>query len=158
MDREVKVCSQCSQLAEFSVGVHGRICRKCKNLKQKEYRKRNNNHSTKIYEKTKRGYLVRTYRNMLSRVSGVLKSKYHLYEGLSILDKEDFYRWSETDKNFNNLFDVWEKSEYDTKLSPSIDRVNPKEGYSLDNMRWLTHGENSRLGAISRHHGNNSAH
>ena len=150
MGREVKVCSQCNQLAEFRVGVHGRICRECKNLNQKEYRKRTNNLSTKIYEKTKRGYLVRTYRNMLSRVSGVLKSKSHLYEGLSILDKGDFYKWAEADEGFNNLFAVWEKSGYDTKLAPSIDRINPKEGYSLDNMRWLTHGENSRLGAISR--------
>lgn len=153
MGREVKVRSQCDQLAEFRVGVHGRICRKCRNLNQKEYRKRNNNLSTKIYEKTKRGYLVRTYRNMLSRVNGVLKSKSHLYEGLSILDKEDFYRWSEADESFNNLFAAWEESGYDTKLSPSIDRINPKDGYSLDNMRWLTHGENSRLGAISINHG-----
>lgn len=153
MGREVKVCSQCNQPAEFSVGVHGRVCRKCKNINQREYRKSNNNQSTRLYEKTKKGYLVRTYRNMLSRVSGVLESKSHLYEGLSILDKECFYRWSETDENFNKLFGAWEKSGYDTRLSPSIDRIDSSAGYSLDNMRWLTHGENSRLGSVSRHYG-----
>jgi hypothetical protein len=117
---------------------------------QKEYRIKNDNLCTKKYEKTKQGKLVRTYRNMQTRVCGILKTKAHLYEGLSLLEREDFYSWSLNDQDFNQLFEDWETSNYDKKLSPSIDRINTSLGYSLENMRWLTHSKNSRLGAINR--------
>jgi len=119
-------------------------------LGQREYRLKNGNLCTKKYEKTKQGKLVRTYRNMQTRVYGILKTKAHLYEGLSLLEREDFYSWSLNDQDFNQLFENWETSGYDKKLSPSIDRINTSLGYSLENMRWLTHSENSRLGAINR--------
>ena len=111
------------------------------------------------YEKeTYQGFLMRTYRNMLSRVSGIQSKKAHLYKGLEILDKEDFYNWAlrgysgigSTD-SFVSLYKVWVGSGYDRKLAPSIDRIDSSKGYTLENMRWLTHSENSRLGSLSRH-------
>lgn len=122
-------------------------CRSCTNEKQRLSRKSNDNQDTLKYEKTKRGHLVRTYRNMLSRVTGVLKKKAHLYEGLEILDKESFYQWSLSDDMFNQIFDEWVISDYNRKLTPSIDRIDPCLGYIDDNIRWLTHSENSKLGA-----------
>jgi hypothetical protein len=119
-------------------------------LKQKEYRLQNSNLCTKKYEKTKQGKLVRTYRNMQIRVWGMLEAKAHLYEGLPLLDRGDFYSWSLNNQSFNDLFDCWVVSGYSRKLSPSIDRINSSLGYVLENMRWLTHSENSRLGAMSR--------
>lgn len=119
-------------------------CKVCKNKKQKTYRDTGNNINTKMYEKTKKGYLVRTYRNMKSRVSGVLKKKSHLYEGLNILDKEVFYKWALDDATFNELFDNWVSDGYDRKLSPSIDRIDSTRGYDEDNIQWLTHSENSK--------------
>ena len=106
--------------------------------------------SCKEYEKTLNGYLVRTYRNMKSRVTGVLKKKAHLYKGKSILDKEYFYKWSLTDKNYNKLHKVWVESGYNHKLSPSIDRIDSGKGYTKENIRWITHSENSRLGSINK--------
>lgn len=117
---------------------------------QREMRKANGNAHTKKYERTKKGKLMRTYRNMYTRVSGILKTKAHLYEGLDILSREDFYAWSLSDSTFNTLFDDWVSSGYDKKLSPSIDRKDTNCGYVLDNMRWLTHSENSRLGSLSK--------
>lgn len=117
---------------------------------QREYRIKNNNLCTKRYEKTKKGKLVRSYRNMQSRVCGIVKTKVHLYGGLDLLDRETFYAWSLSDPSFNTLFDAWEKSGYNKKLSPSIDRIETSIGYVLGNIRWITHSENSRLGAISR--------
>lgn len=119
-------------------------------LRQREYRLQNGNLCTKKYEKTKQGKLVRTYRNMQIRVWGLLEAKAHLYEGLPLLDRADFYSWSLSDQSFNDLFNAWVVSGYSKKLSPSIDRINTSLGYVLENMRWLTHSENSRLGAISR--------
>jgi len=119
--------------------------------KLRDYRLRTGNAATKKYEKTKKGFLVRCYRNMKSRINGVQKAKFHLYEGKYLMDKLDFYNYSLNNKAFNKLFDIWEKSNYDTKLTPSLDRVNSEIGYKLDNVEWVTHSENSRRGSINRH-------
>jgi len=113
---------------------------------QRNYRKKTANASTKKYEKTKKGKLVRTYRNMLSRTKGILKKKVHLYGGLPILDKEDFYSWSLENKDFHETFEKWVESGYEKRFSPSIDRLDTSEGYVVGNMRWVTHSENSREG------------
>jgi len=123
------------------------------NKLQRERRATDGNVSTRKYEKTKRGFLMRTYRNMQSRVTGVQHKKAHLYLDKSLLEREEFYGWANGDKGFNSLFKVWEMNNYEQKLTPSIDRVESSRGYDLDNMRWLTHSENSRLGAISKRRG-----
>lgn len=120
------------------------------NLARREYRKKTGNISTKKYEKTKRGFLVRCYRNMKSRVTGVQYKKAHLYYGKELLDKESFYNFSLSDYTFNIIFDEWEKSNYNKKLSPSIDRIKSDKGYTLDNIQWLTKYENSMKGLCSR--------
>lgn len=117
---------------------------------QKDYRLKNGNIHTKVYEKTRKGKLVRTYRNMLSRVLGIQKKKEHLYGGLAVLDKELFYEWSLRNSDFNTLFDAWVKSGYDRKLSPSIDRKDTSVGYTLENIQWITHSENSRQGGLAK--------
>lgn len=118
---------------------------------QRKRRLRTNNASTKKYEKTKKGFLMRVYRNMKSRVEGIQKLKSHLYEGKEILDKQSFYDFSLNDENFNNLFNNWEDNNYDRKICPSIDRKDSSKGYFLENMRWITHSKNSKLGNLSRY-------
>lgn len=113
--------------------------------KQRERRAKTGNRVTRKYERTKKGKLMRTYRNMESRVTGILKKKAHLYEGLPILPRDDFYRWSMASNAFHTLFDEWAGSGYKCGDSPSIDRIDPESGYVLGNMRWLTHRENSRI-------------
>ena len=121
-----------------------------KNKYQREYRAKTKNSCTNKYEKTKKGFLVRKYRNMQSRVTGVQKLKAHLYQNLSILDRQLFYKWSLSNKEFKKLFQKWEKSNYERRLCPSVNRINSGKGYELDNMEWITHSENSRLGSISQ--------
>lgn len=115
-----------------------------KNEKQRLYRSRTNNAITKKYEKTPNGFLVRLYRNMKSRITGVQVAKFHLYEGKELLAKNDFYEWAKNSPKFYQLFKEYEDSNYDRKLAPSVDRVNSKLGYFIDNMEWVTHSENSR--------------
>lgn len=115
-------------------------------LKIKKKRIRTGNWSYKKYEKTKNGFLMRTYRNMKSRILGIQKLKAHLYLGKELLAKEEFYKFSLQSVDFHSLFEVWENSNYNRKLTPSIDRINSDLGYSLDNIRWITHSENSGLG------------
>ena len=121
-----------------------------KNKKQREYRKRVSNSATHRYEKSPKGFLVRLYRNMQSRVEGVQKKKAHLYEGLEILDRESFYQWALSSAEFFSMFNTWVESGYDRKICPTVDRKESSNGYVFDNIRWLTHSNNSRLGAISK--------
>jgi len=117
--------------------------------KQRLYRARTNDAGTKKYEKTAGGFLMRVYRNMKSRVRGVQKSKAHIYKGLSILPRDDFYKMSRGDREFWALWRDWVASRYDRKLTPSVHRVDPRRGYDLGNIEWLTSSENSRLGPIA---------
>lgn len=110
---------------------------------QRQRRKQTGNAATKKYERTKKGKLMRTYRNMQSRVTGVLQKKAHLYEGLSILPRSDFYQWALASPDFHRLFEEWEASGYKCGASPSIDRIDTARGYTLGNMQWLSHSENS---------------
>lgn len=114
-----------------------------RNRKLRERRKKTNNIPTKKYEKTKKGFLVRLYRNMLSRITGIQKQKHYLYEGKELLNKEDFYNWSLESKKFHELFEHWEKNNYDRKLTPSVNRIDSSKGYIISNMEWITHSENS---------------
>lgn len=122
-----------------------------KNSKQRNKRKLNNNAHTRKYEKTKPGFLMRLYRNMQSRITGVQKQKHHLYRGKSLLDREQFYNWALAQETFHVLYAAWEASGHNRKLTPSVDRMDSSLGYSLDNMEWVTHSENSRRGSVSRH-------
>lgn len=151
LDQEVKICSCCSteKVLEYFV-KHSRICRDCRNEKQRVKRRQNGDAATKKYEKTKKGFLMRSYRNMLSRVTGVQSKKAHLYEGLDVLSKEQFYEWALANEDFHELFEEYEKSDYDMRLAPSVDREDSSKGYNLDNMRWLPHWKNSQLGSLSR--------
>lgn len=121
-----------------------------KNKNQREYRKRTFNKCTLKYEKTINGFLVRLYRNMKSRITGVQRFKFHLYKNKELLPKEDFYAWAKSSPNFFLLFNNWVANNYDRKLTPSVDRIDSSIGYLISNMVWVTHSENSRRGSISQ--------
>lgn len=124
--------------------------RETKNRLQRERRLKSNNAETKRYEKTINGFLMRLYRNMKSRISGVQKEKYHLYEGKELLSKDEFYEWAKSNDTFLALFDEYKKNEYDRRLAPSVDRIDSSKGYELSNMEFVTHSENSRRGSLSK--------
>lgn len=104
------------------------------------------------YYRTKRGLLFRIYGGMKKRILGYSKCP-HLYIGKDICDRESFYNWAVVNEAFNKLFNTWEQEKYIRKLVPSINRINSKLGYTLDNMEFITNSENCRLGALSKHYG-----
>lgn len=114
-----------------------------RNARQRERRAQDSNKLTRRYEKTPNGFLMRTYRNMQSRVTGIQSKKHHLYEGKTLLERQEFYEWSKASATFHALFQVWEANGYVRKLTPSIDRIDASEGYELSNIRWVTHSFNS---------------
>jgi len=121
-----------------------------KRVLQRYTRRASGNASTHKYEKTQKGFLVRKYRNMQSRIMGIQKLKSHLYMGKSLLSRGEFYEWSIGNVAFIKLFLSWKQSKYIRTLCPTVDRIDPQKGYEIENMRWITHSENSRLGAINR--------
>jgi hypothetical protein len=149
-------CGEEKPLDSFHVNSYrpsgrDRTCKICYNTAQREYRRLNGNADTKRYEKTKRGFLMRLYRNMQSRVTGVQRQKLHLYAGKPLaVTREQFYEWGFTHPSFHELFAAWEISNYARQYTPSVDRIDSARGYELDNMEWVTHSENSRRGSQSR--------
>ena len=122
-----------------------------KDLKQlaanaREYRK--------TYEKTPKGYLSRKYHAMNCRVNGIgspeFIARHKNYMGLPLLSRQAFYLWALENKDFKKLFDDWKVSGFEAKLCPTVDRIDPKKGYVLSNMRWLTRSKNSSLGNLGR--------
>lgn len=126
------------------------MTREERNAYQRKRRKEIGNIDTHKYERTKKGKIMRIYRNMLSRVNGVQKRKFHLYAGKDILPKTEFYDWAVNSPEFTVLFDAWVASGYERKLSPSVDRIDSGSGYRIENMEWVTHSENSRRGSMSQ--------
>jgi len=91
-----------------------------RNARQRMRRAASGDAVTKRYERTPNGKLMRTYRNMQSRVLGILKHKRHLYEGKDILSREEFYEWALATPEFHRLFDGWVASGYKCGASPSV--------------------------------------
>lgn len=102
------------------------------------------------YEKTPKGFLMRLYRNMKSRVSGVQKAKHHLYNHCELLDRDEFYAWAQEQPKFWELYDAYMKRGCPRKLAPSVDRIDSSRGYSVDNMEFVTMSENCKRGTASR--------
>lgn len=154
--KQCTVCNETKELDQFKKhsetkdGLHS-YCKKCGAAKQRAYRHRVGNIHSRAYEKTEKGYLMRSYRNMKSRVLGIVKKKAHLYVGKEIVSKDQFYQWALNNDTFKALFEAYKQSGYNIKYAPSVDRVDSTIGYRLDNMRWLTHSQNSLLGTLSRH-------
>ena len=121
----------------------------CKSHYKKAAYKLNPN-INKEYEKTPKGFLMRLYCNMKSRVSGVQKSKWHLYKGKYLLDKNEFYEWAENHPKFKSLFKSYKLNNHAIRYAPSVDRINPDLGYYLENMEWVTQSENSRRAVVTR--------
>ncbi len=107
-------------------------------LRRREINKR----ARKKYYRSKNGYLICKYLDMVRRVEG--RSPLAVSSvGKSVLTKKEFITWASYNKDFHSLFKQWELSGYERTLSPSIDRIDDNKGYTVCNMQFITQGENS---------------
>ena len=84
------------------------------------------------------------YKGILQRVNGTATRKYSV-EGKEALSYKDYCVWIKNNiDDFERLYKEWQESEYSRKLTPSIDRIDNTKGYTGDNMRWITHSDNSK--------------
>lgn len=89
------------------------------------------------YSRTKNGLITRIYAHQRdnSRKRGHKTPNYTLNE---------LRKWVYSQNNFDSLFNNWKQSNYNVKLTPSIDRLNDYLPYSFDNIQLITAIENIR--------------
>lgn len=97
----------------------------------------------KNYQKTEKGLISKIYSGQKTRTAkkGFDEIKY---------TKEELSNYITGNEKYKSLYDNWVKSGFDKQLTPSIDRINPKKGYSLDNINLTTWGENAAKGHAER--------
>ena len=118
-----------------------------KNKKKHDARSKINKRN---WRNTKKGWLLSKYTDIKQRCTQENGHKAHLYYGLDVMSKEEFLDWALNSVEFNHMYDEWIDSNKDRKLCPTPDRFDSSLGYTIDNLEWITHSENSRRGAESR--------
>ena len=112
--------------------------------------------NTSNYRKTKKGILTNSYNKQKerSKKNGLPCPSY------SLIELHDRYL---NDEKFNRLYLEWIKHGCNKQFKPSIDRINCKKAYTLDNIHVMTWAENrykqtmgrrSRMGAVAQLMGN----
>jgi hypothetical protein len=98
-------------------------------------------------------YLGTCYSEMSRRVKTFDPLRPNYY-GKSICTKEEFFNKFLSCNIFLSLYKKWQDSGFLRRMAPSIDRINNDLGYTLDNMQFIIHTENtgkSARGKAKRH-------
>lgn len=106
--------------------------------------------STQKYRRTINGFLGRLYTRMERRTRGLDTNRPHLYIDKKIVSRDTFYKWSRTNPDFLNLFKRWANCDHDLRLTPSVNRINSKKGYTLSNMEWVNLSQNCGLATVTK--------
>lgn len=103
-----------------------------------------------VYKKRTRldFFLMSKYVQIKQRCTNKNNSKNYMYNGKLKCTKDEFLNKFLTDKQTINLYKNWQKSNFNTKLTPSIDRIDVRGVYELSNMQMLTQSENSKKDKI----------
>lgn len=107
-------------------------------------------HPTSVRRRTRDGVIRRKYELMRARTTGIQwrgkdKDKHANYIGMKLLSREEYYNWvEETKDQFEKIYVKWKDSGYQYNLVPTIDRIDPKKGYTIDNMQWLSFSDNMK--------------
>ena len=126
-------------------------CQNCRERTERGFRKLCNTHNSRKVRKTINGFLCCLYTKIIQRTQGRGGVKHpHLYIGKPVLPREVFYTWSKNHPDFLKLFKQWASAGYDRKLTPSVNRMNSKEGYLLNNIEWMTTSQNNSLASTVR--------
>src|SRR5271157_1478739 len=97
-------------------------------------------------------FLGQAYSHMRARVNGTSGTKTpHLYVGKAIMPRDIFLIWAKNNPEFLVLYKRWTMSNFDRKLTPSVNRINSNKGYTLDNVEWITNSLNCSLAGSVRH-------
>jgi hypothetical protein len=90
-------------------------------------------------------FLFNVYSGMNCRVRGKSTKRPDLYKGLPLLPKDVFMNWAKNHPDFLAMYKRWFTSDFNRKLTPTINRMNSSKGYVLGNIEWLTNSQNCGL-------------
>lgn len=97
------------------------------------------------YHRSHYGYALSLYRGIISRIKNDKN-----YKNVTLhFTKEEFINFLKN-SNYNELHQEWIDNEYNFLFSPSVDRINPRKNYSLDNIQLLTIKENVTKSNLQR--------
>jgi hypothetical protein len=85
--------------------------------------------ATRKFRKTKKGVLTNSY--------GHQKQRRNVEYTLKELHEKFLH-----DKKFNRIYEEWVNSGYDLQFKPTIDRINCKKTYTIENIQILSWSEN----------------
>lgn len=91
------------------------------------------------------GFLSALYTTIKKRVDGRCTKRPDLYKGLTLLPKDAFMNWAKNNPDFLSLYKRWFSSNFDRKLTPTVNRMNSSKGYTLNNIEWMTNSQNCGL-------------
>lgn len=125
--------------------------KRCKKMRR-TYKGRNHSRFCSAHAclATPNAFLAKMYKDMKARVTGTKKGHVaersrHIYVGKPILPRDVFMTWAKNNPDFLNLYKRYVMNNFERRLAPSVNRVDSRRGYTLDNMMWMTSGQNSGL-------------
>ena len=101
------------------------------------------------YRRTKDGLLSKIYSSQKATSS----RRNHIPPTYSL---QELKEWMFSLENFNDIYDEWKQSDYDTKKIPSIDRREDDLPYTLQNIQLTTWEINNSRGCSDRKKGINN--
>ena len=109
--------------------------------KAKEYRIKNQDVIKKKNEYYRHDFHAHAKR-MYSKIKERLKSD-KSYSSLRLyINREEFLDWVINNPSYTDLYNRWKESNFNQRLTPTIDRINNKGNYTLDNIQVLTKSDN----------------
>ena len=151
-EKHCRFCGKTKLLKDFSKCSRSKdgLKSRCKTCEKDWRRKHYLNHKAEIQAKTKayrlerktnlKKFVMVLYTHMRRRIHDDPQK----YQGSCT--KEIFYEFALKDKKLKVLYKNWIDSGWRRDLTPSIDRINNRRGYSLDNMQFLTFRQNALKG------------
>jgi len=116
------------------------VCRLCHNARMRVYNKTYKPKRKHDYSKTP-GYIIcKMYHHAIERTKRQ-RSYFGRVVGFSL---QEFKEFVARDDVFENLFEAWRASGWDKRFSPSLDRIDNSQGYTLDNIQLMTKSANCR--------------
>lgn len=142
--KKCTICKTAKPIASFQRDCYKRDgrrsdCKKCCKNRKKEA------------GRTKLGLLRQRYHDMVKRAEG-RDPKAVSAAGKPIISKDEFISWAMNNIDFHCQFRKWEESNYQLREAPSIDRIDPRFGYELFNIQFVSQSENSKRAAFFKHY------
>ena len=106
---------------------------------RKEYYIKNKERLIKSNEKYRRAF-----NGIISNMHNGIISRCKIHNRCKKFSRDWFINFCNNSEELKLLYNNWIENNYSFKLSPSIDRINNRMGYSKSNIQFLTKGDNAR--------------